>query len=187
MFGNDTSVVFDHPILPLFLQLFLLAFLLSLLNFFLRGFLVLHSCIQHLLGILATHLVLLRLRLLLLVFFILLFLLFLLLFLFLVLTLVVFLLILIVLTALILLELEETQGIVVSRLIVSGVVSQGIPITGNCLVELLGSLQDHTHIVINLGPVPGRGSGAKGAASPDHRRFGRSDRTGHGNRFRPGI
>ena len=56
-----------------------------------------------------------------------------------------------ILTALILLELEETQGIVVSRLIVSGVVSQGIPITGDCLVELLGSLQDHTHIVINLG------------------------------------
>ena len=65
MFANVTGVVFDHPILPLFLQLFLLAFLLSFLNLFLRSFLVLHRGIQHLLGIFATHLILLRLRLLL--------------------------------------------------------------------------------------------------------------------------
>ena len=50
--------------LPLLLQTFLLALLLCSLYLFLRGFLVLHSGVEHLLGVLAAHLFWLRLLLL---------------------------------------------------------------------------------------------------------------------------
>ena len=69
--------------LPLLLQTFLLALLLCSLYLFLRGFLVLHSGVEHLLGVLAAHLLWLRLLLLLLFFLFLLLLLLLLLLLFL--------------------------------------------------------------------------------------------------------
>ena len=64
-FGNFTAVVLNCHVLPLFLQLLLLTFLLCFLNLFLSSFLVLHRGIQHLFGVLATHLLWLRLLLLL--------------------------------------------------------------------------------------------------------------------------
>ena len=116
--------------------------------------LVLHDGIQHLLGILFGHILLLLrlLLLLLLLFLLLLFLLVLLLLLLLFLLLLLLLLVLVLLLLLLLLlALLHGQGQVVAGLVVSRIVPQGTLVCLDTGIQLLAALQQHAHVVVNLG------------------------------------
>ena len=133
--------------LPLLLQAAGLGLLQLFLNLVLRLAFVLHCSIQHLFGIFAAHLVLLRLSLLL--FLLLLFLLFLLLLLLVLLLLVLLVLVvaLLILVLLLVLQLALAEDKVIAALVVGRVATKGFLVCLNGRSELLLALQDDAHVV----------------------------------------